>query len=189
MDPKVIIILTVAYVYCFLEVFMNLRQKKKVKNTNVSDKNSLGLLYCLITVGYFLSFSIGITSIARIHLWNMFFAIGMGLFAVGLVIRLCSIAALNRFFTYSVATVQKHKIVDTGLYKYIRHPGYLGQLIIFLGISISISNWLSIPAMMIPVSIGFAYRITVEERFMAEQFNEVYLDYQRRTKKLIPFIY
>jgi protein-S-isoprenylcysteine O-methyltransferase Ste14 len=75
------------------------------------------------------------------------------------------------------------------LYKFIRHPGYLGQLIIFIGISTSMSNWLSILAMMIPVTVGYLYRISVEERFMIEQMGEDYLNYQKRTKRLIPMIY
>jgi protein-S-isoprenylcysteine O-methyltransferase Ste14 len=189
MDPKIIIVIAVSYVYGFFEVFMNLRQKKKNQGTNAGDKNSLWVLYGAITIGYFLSFTIGATKIGRIHPWNTFFTIGMCLFASGLVIRLLAIAVLKRFFTYSVATVREHKIVDTGMYKTIRHPGYLGQLIIFLGISISISNWLSILAMMIPVAIGYGYRIAVEEKFMVKQFGEEYVDYQKRTKKIIPFVF
>ena len=42
---------------------------------------------------------------------------------------------LRQYFTYSVAKVEDHKLIETGLYKNIRHPGYLGQLLIFLGIS------------------------------------------------------
>lgn len=189
MDPKIIIIIAVSYLYGFFELFMNLWQKRKNKSVKTSDKKSLRLLYALITIGYFLSFSIGATNLGRIHSWNIFFAVGMSFFAAGLVIRLLSIATLKRYFSYSVATVQSHQIVDTGMYKYIRHPGYLGQMIIFLGISIAISNWISIPAMMISVAIGYAYRIIVEEGFMVEQFGEDYLDYQKRTKKIIPFVY
>jgi len=113
----------------------------------------------------------------------------MALVVIGLVIRIHSMLTLKQYFTYSVAKVENHKIIETGVYKFIRHPGYLGQLIIFTGISISLSNWLSILAMMIPIVFGYAFRITVEERFMVEQFGNSYLDYQKRTKKLIPFVY
>ena len=189
MDLKIIITIVVSYIYGFFELFMNLRQKRENQGVNASDKNSLWVLYGLITVGYFLSFTIGAIKIGRIQPWNLFFAIGMILFAAGLVIRLLSIATLKKYFTYSVSTVQEHEIVDKGFYKYIRHPGYLGQLIIFLGISMSISNWISMLAMIIPVAVGYAYRIAVEERFMAEQFGNDYLEYQKRTKKLIPLVY
>jgi len=189
MDPKIIIIIVVSYLYGFFEIFMNLRQSSKSKLTTSSDKSSLWALYGLITLGYALSFSIGATKIGRIYYWNTFFVVGMALFVIGFIIRIHSLLVLKQYFTYSVAKVENHKIVETGLYKFIRHPGYLGQLIIFIGISISISNWLSILVMMIPVSIGYIYRIKVEERFMIEQMGEKYLNYQKRTKRLIPMIY
>jgi protein-S-isoprenylcysteine O-methyltransferase Ste14 len=189
MDLKVIIIIAVSYLYGFFEVFMNLRQRNKSKVATTGDKNSLWWLYGLITVGYALSFSIGATKIGRIYDWNTFFAIGMALVVIGFVIRIHSILALKQYFTYSVAKVENHKIIETGLYKFIRHPGYLGQLIIFIGISTSISNWLSILVMMISVTLGYFYRIKVEERFMLEQLGEVYFNYQERTKRLIPMIY
>ena len=189
MDPKIIIIIAISYLYGFFEVFMNIRQRSKSNVTTSRDKGSLWLLYSLITVGYALSFSIGATKIGRIYHWNTFFAIGMALFVIGLMIRIHSILTLKQYFTYSVAKVENHKIIETGLYKFIRHPGYLGQLIIFIGISTSISNWLSILVMMIPVTLGYLYRIKVEEKFMIEQLGEDYLKYQERTKRIIPMLY
>lgn len=185
MDPKIIIIISVSYLYAFFEVFMNL----KSKGSTSSDKRSLWWLYGLITLGYALSFAIGMTKIGRIYPWNTFFALGMAMFAMGFVIRIQAILTLKQYFTYSVAKVENHKIIETGLYKIIRHPGYLGQLIIFIGISTSISNWLSILFMMIPVSLGYLYRIRVEEKFMLEQMGEDYVKYQERTKRMIPFLY
>jgi protein-S-isoprenylcysteine O-methyltransferase Ste14 len=189
MDMKLIIIIGFSYLYGFFEVFMNLRQRSKSKVATSGDKSSLWWLYGLITVGYALSFSIGATKIGRIYYWGTFFAIGMTLVVIGFVIRIYSILTLNQYFTYSVAKVENHKIIETGLYKFIRHPGYLGQLIIFIGISTSISNWLSILVMMIPVTLGYLHRIKVEERFMIEQMGENYLNYQKRTKRLIPMVY
>jgi protein-S-isoprenylcysteine O-methyltransferase Ste14 len=108
---------------------------------------------------------------------------------VGLIIRLTAIMTLKQHFTYTVTKIENHELIESGLYKSIRHPGYLGQMIIFIGTSVSLSNWLSVLSMIIPVVFGFIYRIRVEERFMIEQMGEKYMDYQRRTKKLIPTIY
>ena len=118
-----------------------------------------------------------------------FFAVGFVLVVIGLIIRITSILTLKQYFTYSVAKVEDQPLIETGLYKIIRHPGYLGQLLIFIGISISVSNWLSILLMMIPVTIGYLYRIKVEESFMIGQMGENYLNYQKRTKRIIPMIY
>jgi protein-S-isoprenylcysteine O-methyltransferase Ste14 len=113
----------------------------------------------------------------------------MALFAIGLLIRIYALLTLRQFFTYSVAKVENHQIITTGLYKYIRHPGYLGQLIIFIGIAASMSNWLSILLMMIPVTLGYLYRIRVEEKFMTEELGEDYKNYQEQTKRIIPLLY
>jgi protein-S-isoprenylcysteine O-methyltransferase Ste14 len=42
---------------------------------------------------------------------------------------------------------------------------------------------------MIPITLGYFYRIKVEERFMLEQLGEDYLNYQKQIKRLIPMIY
>lgn len=189
MDLKIISIIAVSYLYGFFEVFMNLRQRSNSKVITSSDKSSLWLLFSIITVGYALSFSIGATKLGRIYHWNTFFAIGMALIVIGFLIRVLSLLTLKQYFTYSIAKVENHKIIETGLYKFVRHPGYLGQLIIFIGISTSISNWLSILVMMVPVALGYLYRINIEEKFMLEQQGEDYLNYQKRTKRFIPMIY
>jgi len=189
MDTKIILIIGFSYLYGFFEVFMNLRQRGKSTVTASGDKGSLWLLYALITVGYALSFSIGATRTGRMNHWDAFFAVEVVLALTGLMIRVGSILTLGQYFTYSVAQAENHKLIETGLYKFIRHPGYLGQLMIFAGISISLSNWLAVLFMMIPVAIGYIYRIRVEEGFMVEQMGESYLNYQRRTKRIIPMIY
>jgi protein-S-isoprenylcysteine O-methyltransferase Ste14 len=189
MDPRIIIIIAISYLYGFFEIFMNLRRRGKGKTTSSGDKGSLWLLYGLITVGYALSFAIGATKFGRIQPWGTFFAIGMVLLSIGLAIRVYSILTLNQYFTYSVAKIENHKIIETGLYKFIRHPGYLGQLIIFIGITTSMSNWLSVLFMMVPVTLGYLYRIKVEECFLAEQLGEDYWNYQERTKRIIPLLY
>ena len=189
MDMKIIIIIGFSYLYGFFEVLMNLRQRGKSTVTASGDKGSLWLLYALITVGYALSFSIGATRTGRMDHWDAFFAVGVVLALTGLMIRVGSILTLKQYFTYSVAQAENQKLVETGLYKFIRHPGYLGQLMIFAGISISLANWLAVLFMMIPVTMGYIYRIKVEEGFMIEQMGERYLNYQRRTKRIIPLIY
>jgi protein-S-isoprenylcysteine O-methyltransferase Ste14 len=131
----------------------------------------------------------GATKTGRIYHWDTFFTAGAILIISGLIIRINSILTLKQHFTYTVTKIENHELIEKGLYKNIRHPGYLGQLIIFVGISTSLSNWLSIVLMIIPVLIGYIYRINTEERFMIEQMGQKYIDYQKRTKRLIPKIY
>ena len=170
---------------------MSWRQKQNRKHEIVKsgDKSSIWILTILIGIGYLLSFSIGATRTGRIYHWDIFFTIGAILIVVGLIIRIISILTLKQHFTYTVTKIENHELIETGIYKSIRHPGYLGQIIIFIGISTSLSNWLSIVFMIVPVLIGYIYRIKTEERFMTEQMGQKYIDYQKRTKRLIPMIF
>ena len=189
MDLKVIFIIAFTYIYGFFELYMSFRQRRKSSIIKSGDRWSVWILVLFIAIGYALSFSVGATKTGRLNNWNIFFIIGAILTIVGLIIRINSILTLKQHFTYTVTEIEKHEIIETGLYKYIRHPGYLGQLIIFLGISTSLANWLSVLLMILSVLIGYTYRITVEERFMKEQMGQKYMDYQKRTKRLIPLIY
>jgi protein-S-isoprenylcysteine O-methyltransferase Ste14 len=189
MNTKVLIIIAFSFLYGFFEVFMSMRQRNKRSVIKTDDRLSIWILSISISIGYWLSFIFGASRIGRIYHWNTFFLIGSILTIVGLVIRISAIMTLKHQFTYTVTEIEDHKLIENGLYKSIRHPGYLGQLVIFLGISTSLSNWLSIVFMILPVLIGYIYRITVEEKFMIKQMGQKYLDYRKRTKRLIPLMY
>jgi protein-S-isoprenylcysteine O-methyltransferase Ste14 len=189
MDTKLIIIIAFSTLYGFFEIFMSRIIKNKRNVSESGDKGSIWLLIITISIGYSLSFTMAATALGRISHWNTFFAIGSILAIIGLIIRLTSILTLGQQFTYTVTKIDNHELIEAGLYKIIRHPGYLGQLIIFTGISTTLSNWLSILLMMVPVLLGYLNRIIVEEKFMIGQMGQKYIDYQKRTKRLIPMIY
>jgi protein-S-isoprenylcysteine O-methyltransferase Ste14 len=189
MNIKITLIISFSILYGFFEIFMSRRLRNKRTISQTGDKWSVWIIAISISIGYWLSFMLASTKIGRIYHWNMYFIIGFILIIIGLIIRIKSILTLQQQFTFTVTKIEHHRLIETGLYKRIRHPGYLGQLIIFLGISVTLSNWLSVFLMMIPVSLGYIYRISVEEKFMIEQMGQEYIDYQRRTKRLIPGIY
>jgi protein-S-isoprenylcysteine O-methyltransferase Ste14 len=189
MNIKLILIFAFSVLYGLFEIFMSRRLRNKRNISESGDKGSIWLLIIAISIGYWLSFFIASTKIGRIYHWNTFFVIGSLLEIIGLIIRVNSILTLKNQFTYSVSRIENHELIETGLYKNLRHPGYLGQLIIFLGISASLSNWLSVLFMIVPVSLGYLNRIKIEEKFLIEQMGQKYIDYQKRTKRLIPMVY
>jgi protein-S-isoprenylcysteine O-methyltransferase Ste14 len=189
MNIKLVIIIAFSLLYGLFEIFMSRRQDDNRKISRSGDKGSIWLLTISISLGFWLSFIVASTKTGRLPHWNSFFLIGSVYILIGLIIRVNSIMKLKQQFTYTVTKIENHELIEAGLYKIIRHPGYLGQLLIFLGISICLSNWLSILLMIIPVLAGYLNRIKVEEKFMVEQMGQKYLDYRRRTKKLIPMVY
>jgi len=189
MDIKLKLIFAFTILYGLFELFMGTRYRKERTIEKSGDRLSIWMMTLGISLGYWISFMIGSTHIGRIYHWNTFFIIGSVIEAIGLVVRIRAINTLKQQFTYTVTEIQNHELIERGLYKYIRHPGYLGQLIIFLGISLTISNWLSVIGMIVPVFLGYLYRIKVEEKFMIKQMGEKFIEYQKRTNRLIPMIY
>jgi protein-S-isoprenylcysteine O-methyltransferase Ste14 len=170
---------------------MGVRQKvKRNKAVEVSgDKGSIWLLILFIALGYFLSFRFGMTKTGRIYHWDFFYGVGVCMIVIGMIIRVYAINTLKQHFSYTVTQMENHELIETGLYKWIRHPGYLGQIIIFTGTAVSFSNWISALSMLVAISFGYLYRINTEERFLVAQMGKKYLDYQKRTKRLIPRVY
>jgi protein-S-isoprenylcysteine O-methyltransferase Ste14 len=110
-------------------------------------------------------------------------------FSLGIAIRLVAVATLKKQFTTTVAIVEKHEIVDTGLYRTIRHPAYLGLLLSLLGFGLVSGNWLSLAAAVVLPLAAILYRIQVEEQALLRHFGSAYQAYASRTQRLLPGIY
>lgn len=80
------------------------------------------------------------------------------------------------------------KVIKTGVYKYIRHPQYTGVLLIAIGL---ILNWATLTTLlMFPAIVWMYIRLAKkEEQDMISEFGEEYINYSRKTKKFIPFIW
>lgn len=115
--------------------------------------------------------------------------LGFFLFFFGLFIYWASIATLNKQWSSVVVIKPDHKLVNTGIYKYIRHPIYAALLLQILGFGLALSNWITILVLVVPNALGFAYRIYVEERALEKHFGDAYIDYARKTSRLIPGIF
>jgi protein-S-isoprenylcysteine O-methyltransferase Ste14 len=116
-------------------------------------------------------------------------ALGVAVYASGLVLRARAVHELGRFFKFTVVVQVGHRVIDTGPYRLIRHPSYTGLLMAELGLGIELGTWLSIPACVLPPLIGFGIRLISEERVLARELGEPYRSYMRRTWRLIPGVW
>jgi protein-S-isoprenylcysteine O-methyltransferase Ste14 len=116
-------------------------------------------------------------------------AIGLFLLAGGITIRGVAIHTLGKYFTGTVLIKDDHRLIQTGLYKHVRHPAYTGALLAHLGLGLSFSNWFSLALSSIPYLAVALYRMHVEEQALKEGFGTEYVDYSKTTKRLIPRVY
>ena len=98
--------------------------------------------------------------------------------------------AENRFFSsvVRIQTERGHVVCDSGPYRFVRHPGYAGNILALFGIVLALSSvWTLIPAAV--ASIISVIRTVLEDQTLQEELPG-YRDYARRVRyRLIPGIY
>jgi len=114
--------------------------------------------------------------------------IGIVLFVSGLIIYLAARLTLGRLFSKRLNLIEGHKLVTYGIYKYVRHPSYTGSILFWLGFTLLLNSVLGFFVMLLLVLL-ILIRIPFEERMLIRAFCQQYIEYMKRTKKLIPFLY
>lgn len=109
-------------------------------------------------------------------------AVGLGLSTWGLVV--------NKYFEGPVR-IQKergHKVITTGPYAIVRHPGYAGLIMFYFAMPFGLESFYGlIPALLL--AFAFVFRIHFEDEFLQKEL-EGYKEYCKKTKyRLIPFVW
>jgi len=147
---------------------------KAAKSQN--DKKSLIIFWIVIplsiTAGFFLA------NYQEWQPYNVAIAyVGLAIFVTGILIRWLSIMQLKKDFTVDVAITGSHHLQTDGMYKKMRHPSYLGLLMIGMGLAIAMNSVTSFLVITIAFSFAIRYRIVVEETILLNEFGEDYIIY------------
>jgi protein-S-isoprenylcysteine O-methyltransferase len=177
-------------VFALSELGLTLFKRAKKGQARSADRGSLWLLWGVVVVSVNLAYALG----ARKPEFGLgpapaAVAAGVALFVGGLALRWYSIMYLGRYFTVNVAIATDHRVIDTGPYRYIRHPSYTGALMAFVGLGLALRNWAALAVMVVPIALVFLWRIRVEEAALAQALGDTYRDYMSRTKRLVPAVY
>ena len=133
---------------------------------------------------------VGYTDVGHIETENSFLAAsGIVVMLVGLAVRWTAIYTLGRYFTRTVTIKHDHRIIQRGLYRYLRHPAYTGTILAQMGLGLAFTNWLSFVLIFGPILVAALYRMRVEEAALVQAFGGEYVEYAKHTKRLIPKVY
>jgi protein-S-isoprenylcysteine O-methyltransferase Ste14 len=93
--------------------------------------------------------------------------------------------------TYASALVEvttEQKVIATGPYTYVRHPMYIGALILLLGTPLALGSLWGVLTI-VPITAVIIWRLLDEERFLAKSLPG-YIEYEKKVKyRLIPFVW
>ncbi len=114
---------------------------------------------------------------------------GLLVYAAGGLISIASRIQLGRHGSGRLVLQQNHGLVTSGLYTRVRHPMYTGGLIGSIAFGMVFR---SLFVMVLDVAVYFVIfrqRMQREEELMEQEFGEEYLDYKRKTRRLLPGVY
>lgn len=176
-------------VWLLSEILLNifLRSGKKEKSNN--DKGSNRIIW--ISAVAAISAGVLINMFFRIQISSnvLFSYLGLPLILFGMLVRFYSIISLGKYFTVDFTIRENHRIKKDGIYSFIRHPSYLGLILSFIGLGISMNNWLSTVVITLFITVAVINRIRIEEKMMLDIFGNEYSDYMKKTYCLLPWIY
>jgi protein-S-isoprenylcysteine O-methyltransferase Ste14 len=118
-------------------------------------------------------------------LWG---CLGLGLHLAGLLYSVWARLTLGSNWSSKVTIKEGHQLIESGPYAYTRHPIYTGIIMAGIGTAVVMGNlqaWLGVGFLI----WAFQQKLSVEERFMRDQFGAAYGSYAARVKRLIPFLY
>jgi Putative protein-S-isoprenylcysteine methyltransferase len=192
--PMLVFKIIVISIICVqLVVMTNNKQNKPDSKGNSETKNKTRIMMVILQL---LSILFPMLAIANIYLPIGYVEvpvlvtmIGILLMVCGLIIRMMSMHYLGKYYSTLLFTNAEHKLITSGFYRYIRHPIYFGDILLYIGIGIALANYIVFIVITIFSIVAYNIRMNQEEKMMLSTFGNEYVEYSQKTKRVIPFIY
>ena len=153
-------------------------------STTVRDSRGLwGIL--LQMVGYSVLWQ-GRFWLRRPEDWQVW--LSAALLALAVLLSWTGARALGRHLRFEAALRTNHKLVQTGPYRFIRHPIYASMLCLLLGTGVMIASPLLFAIALVILIAGTEIRVRTEDRLLAEHFGPDFVAYRRRVPAYIPLV-
>lgn len=162
-----------------------LKKRLNAKEKEAAQKGVIAFSALMFPVGFLLSafdfrYSWSSVPMPLVIVSSVLFLIGYAMY--GEVMR------ENAYLSRTIEVQEGQKVIDTGLYGFVRHPMYLATFLMFLPMPLILGSfWGLIPFALYPVLI--VIRVLNEEKVLARELDG-YTDYMKKVKyRLIPFIW
>jgi protein-S-isoprenylcysteine O-methyltransferase len=115
--------------------------------------------------------------------------LGVALMVCGITLRIWANRILGAYYTRTLRVQSGQRVVRAGPYRLIRHPGYAGALLMWLGAILATRNWITLVVVGVSVTGVYLYRISTEEQMLATALGSDYQAYMADTKRVIPWVW
>ena len=186
-DAVVYDAVVLAWVSSFLVERLIIRSGGERSTEIRSDRGSgllilLSIFFSISIANAFAASGFGLLPVA----W---FYVGLVMMGFGIAFRFWAVATLRSFFSYTVQIKKGHHVIESGPYRFVRHPAYAGSLLTIVGVGFALQSWAAVLSVSAVFLIAFGYRMRVEERALVGSLGEEYLSYAKRVRRIIPFVF
>jgi protein-S-isoprenylcysteine O-methyltransferase Ste14 len=178
-------------VYFILERSLRKGEAALSLNASETDQGSSRLLWgssAIGLLGLILAPLLNTYKIFNLE-WSAIAWAGVGLMIAGLCLRYWAAREMGAFYTRTLQVLPEHHVIETGPYRLIRHPGYLGTSLLAWGAGLALQNGLVLSVVIMTDIVAKYYRIKVEENMLAQSLGDAYHTYRAKTRRIIPFVY
>ncbi len=79
-------------------------------------------------------------------------------------------------------------MINNGPYQLVRYLSYTGLFLTLVGLGLAVQSWGAILVFLLVFSCALAYRIHIEEKVLISNLGNDYIEYMKKTKRIIPYI-
>ncbi|HUC58625.1 MAG TPA: isoprenylcysteine carboxylmethyltransferase family protein [Streptosporangiaceae bacterium] len=178
-------------VWVAVEATLLVRDAARGKGSTAKDRGTRSFLVVMCLFAFVAASAIAawLRNDSQFRLGSGHLAIGVAFMWLGLALRVWAVVVLGSSFRTTVEVDAAQAVVDSGPYRWIRHPSYTGMLMIAAGYGVAIGNWLALTVLLVIPTAAVLRRIAVEEATLADVLGPPYVAYQHHTKRLLPGLY
>jgi len=170
--------------------YMTLANERKAKHANVKKWDKRVVL--VLTMATFLMYGLAALDLGRFHVGELslgFALPGIALYVAGSALNQWAMLC-NPHFERGVRIQEErgHRVADTGPYRYVRHPGYLGSVLFYVAFPLMVGSAAALFGSIVGI-VGMIVRTGLEDRTLKEELAG-YTEYARVTRcRLIPYVW
>lgn len=162
----------------------------KLPQRNKIAKRSDSLVFYSAELGLIIAFVLKLLyPHARLYDTSLFFWFGIALICAGTWLRQVAINTLGTYHVMTIATQENQPVISRGVYRYIRHPSYLGAIIAVVGVALSLNSLIGSIGLVAVTIATLVHRIGIEDTYLSEHLGKSYQLYRQHTFRLIPFVW
>jgi protein-S-isoprenylcysteine O-methyltransferase Ste14 len=178
-------------IVAFFIIQRKLRQTDSARSfkRTVFEKGSMLLIGAGVGLGFILPLIFDGLRVGTVRVGLAGGALGLLLMLSGLGLRVWAARSLGKYYSVTLRVEGDQKVNRRGPYAWVRHPGYLGEVIMWTGFSILVGNIVLLFLIPLMFLVIFIYRISVEEQMLVKELGADYVQYQKDVRRLIPAIY